>query len=121
MGCLQSGAPASQADEKTGGEEKKDITSKYALGATIDDSGVYKVVEATINNEPITTDSELDDSNSKVAIKILSKKKIIHKKIYQNEVDILAKLKHKNIIRFVDNTYYYYIFITHIDISLKSL
>ena len=94
MGCLQSNDANPQSGEAVQDDAKEDenvpdIHKKYQFRRTLGKGASCRVVEAIDKSDP----------NIKLAIKIMDKEKEICKTLYHHEVDILSKLRHKNIVK----------------------
>jgi len=98
MGCTNSNEllmniQAKVSRMKTNHNINDELPSNYKIGSNLG-SGAYSTVVSAINNE--------DHTN--VAVKIIKKRKLAHKQwlsVYQ-EVTILKKLNHDNIMKIVD-------------------
>lgn len=79
-------------------EEKKtnniDVHKKYQFRRTLGKGASCRVVEAI----------DKEDKETKLAIKIMSKEKAICTTLYKHEVDILGRIQHDNIVKFIDGT-----------------
>jgi len=88
MGCFVS---ESETDEKYPEQEQKYIQMKYSTGKTIGKGGSCRVVVAKEKG-----------SENKFALKIIPKREEINKDLYDKERDVLAKMDHPNIVKFVE-------------------
>ena len=85
---------SSETDSMTAKKAKYDVKSKYQFRRTLGKGASCRVVEAI----------DKEDKNKKLAIKIMSKEKSICQTLFNHEVDILSKIEHNNIVKFIDGT-----------------
>ena len=105
--CLSSGGneqivneqttDANTSKEKT--EQKQllngaDVHKRYQFRRTLGKGASCRVVEAI----------DRQNKQNKLAIKIMSKEKAICTTLYQHEVDILGRIEHGNIVKFIGGT-----------------
>eukprot|EP01083_Nonionella_stella_P083071 229518_1 len=96
--CMSSGGnPNAVNGQANVTEEKKapiDVHKKYQFRRTLGKGASCRVVEAI----------DKENKEKKLAIKIMSKEKQICQTLYKHEVDILSRIKHDNIVEFIDGT-----------------
>ena len=93
MGCCGS------SEQKS--DDNENIHKKYQFRKTLGKGASCRVVEAIDKKDP----------SKKLAIKIMSKDKPVASSLFKHEVDILSKIKHKNIVEYLgssqDDEHYY--------------
>ena len=98
---------STKTDAKSGSNESKteeeviNVHKKYQFRRTLGKGASCRVVEAI----------DKEDKESRLAIKIMSKEKAICTTLYKHEVDILGRIQHDNIVKFIggseDESNYY--------------